>query len=144
MSCLVEHFWCIDGHHHTLADRSHPIPAVFKDFSGYNKPESYKHQKRSHRNMSADALQKHVGGLRSFLLAPWIKKRAMVSMRKHLITSIDFYVGELAAKRRYVRARNEDSSVSTASDDTSLCGEIGNYNYIWKIPNHVTLQDANE
>lgn len=36
---LHECLWYIDGHHHTFAGCSHPIPSIFKAFSGYNTPE---------------------------------------------------------------------------------------------------------
>jgi len=41
---LVDTFWSIDGHHDTFRARSHPIPAVFDCFSGYNVPEKSKHR----------------------------------------------------------------------------------------------------
>ena len=65
---LHECLWYIDRHHQMLADRSHPIPSIFKNFSGYNTPEVSKHRKRVHTNMSADELKKHANDLKKFLL----------------------------------------------------------------------------
>ena len=199
--------WYLDGHHQTFADRSHPIPSIFKRFSGYNTPELAKHRKRSHVNMNADVLKKHASSLKSFLLSPWMKKDCWAVMKtaiEELTATIEFYVYELAEKNRAVKKHS--GTLEVASDELSfrvlevtndspvvlksltealqskqvyepifirdfapvdrrdrytyvrllerglpvkcvLCtksfgASIGNYQYIWKIPMHVTLECA--
>ena len=68
--------WYVNGHHHTFADRYHPIPSLFEGFTGYNTPEL---SKRSHANLNADTLRSHAGSLNNFLLCPWMKKQGWVT-----------------------------------------------------------------
>ena len=53
VSVMVDAFWYIDGHHKTLADRSHSVPDMFQRFSGYNTPEVHKHKKKVTENMKS-------------------------------------------------------------------------------------------
>ena len=71
---LCNALWYIDGHHHTFQEAGCPIPAMFKEFTGYNKPEASKHRKRSAVNMDAKALQQHATALKEFLVSSWIKR----------------------------------------------------------------------
>ena len=64
----------IDGHHAAFETRSLPIPAVFKQFSGYNTPELSKHRKRKVGNMSYDILISHVSCLKECLLSSWMQQ----------------------------------------------------------------------
>ncbi len=115
VSQLQESLWYLDGHHQTFADRSHPIPSIFKRFSGYNTPELAKHRKRSHVNMNADVLKKHAS---SFLLSPWMKKDCWAVMKtaiEELTAAIEFYVYELAEKNRAVKKHS--GTFEVASDE---------------------------
>ena len=120
---LQECLWYIDGHHQTLADRSHPIPSIFQKFSGYNCPELSKHRKRSHTNMNADILTKHASSLKSFLLSPWMKRERWATMRKaieELTEAIEFYVFELGEKNRAMKRHHSGTCVEVASDDLAF------------------------
>ena len=66
ITALRDCLWYVDGHHQTLADRSHPIPAIFEAFKEYNVPELAKHRKRSHTNMNSDVLKKLATSRSSF------------------------------------------------------------------------------
>jgi len=98
--------WYIDGHHQTFADRSHPIPSLFKSFVGYNTPELSKHRKRSHTNMSSDTLMKHALGLKTFLLSPWMKRPVWDTAKKgieDLTEAIESYCFHLDEKNKAVK-----------------------------------------
>ena len=43
---LRDTLWCVDRPHLTLSERGCTVPALFPQFSGYNKPEQHKHRKR--------------------------------------------------------------------------------------------------
>lgn len=53
---LTEILWYIDGHHHTLAERSCDIPVTFKEFTNYNRPDLHRHRKRSSVPLSGTVL----------------------------------------------------------------------------------------
>ena len=201
---LQETLWYIDGHHHSFADRSHPIPSIFKSFVGYNTPELSKHRKRSHTNMSSDTLKKHASCLKTFLLSPWMKRPVWNTIRKsieELTESIESYCFEknkavkihhdtpvvasddlaisllkvtndfpiilnpvcealkqtdcydtisvrdfAPVDRReryaYIRQLERGLSVRCVMITRSFGSNIGNYRFIWKIPEHVTLENA--
>ena len=44
--------WGIDGHEDTLAARACGVPPMFQHFKGYNRPETTKHRKRGHNNLT--------------------------------------------------------------------------------------------
>ena len=56
---LRDALWYIDGHHHTLADRSCDVPQVFEGFVEYNIPERSKHRKRSSSSLCAATLKSY-------------------------------------------------------------------------------------
>jgi len=45
--------WYIDGMHDTLNERSHKIPIIFSQFTGYKKPESHRHRKQAIQERSS-------------------------------------------------------------------------------------------
>ena len=47
IQALRDTLWYIDGSHGTLSERSCGVPEIFKQFTGYNKPEVSKHRKRA-------------------------------------------------------------------------------------------------
>ena len=52
LKALSDLLWYIDGHYHVCNQQSCPIPIVFKDFQGFNRPELHGHRKRESMNMS--------------------------------------------------------------------------------------------
>ena len=76
----------IDGHNHTVADRSCHVPQVFERFLEYNIPERSKHRKRSSSSLCAASLKSHSQSLfgnlqRSFCLRPgWNVLKAEVEV----------------------------------------------------------------
>ena len=204
---LHETLWYLDGHHQIFADRSHPIPSLFKGFIGYNTPELSKHRKRSHTNMSSDALKSHACCLKAFLLSPWIKKPVWDTLRKgieELTEAIESYCFELDEKRKamkvhhntpivadddlafsvlkvtkdfpiilnpiceavkekgcyepiavrdfapidrrkryaYVMQLERGLSVRCVMITRSYGSNIGNYRFLWRIPEHVTMENT--
>ena len=206
-SCL----WYLDGHHQTLANRSHPLPDIFKKFEGYNTPELSKHRKRSHTNMSIDVLKQHASSLKDSLLSPWMKQQKWQVVKKatqELAECIECYVSDLIEKNKSVKRHHQETMTAQAVATDNLVfkvvdftnsypavlkplvtvlegkgnyeyvfvndfapvdrrehftfirklekgipakcvlftksygSNIGNYLYIWKVPQHVTLESA--
>ena len=118
---LQETLWYIDGHHQSFADRSHPIPSIFKSFVGYNTPELSKHRKSSHTNMSSDTLKRRAGCLKTFLLSPWMKRPVWDTIWKAIeeLSPLKATVlTDLDAKNKAVKVHHDTPVV--ASDDLAF------------------------
>ena len=50
-------FLYIDGHHDCLKRQAFPVPCIFAQFSGYNRPELSKHRKREFTNLEKSTLR---------------------------------------------------------------------------------------
>ena len=59
VAALTDTFWYVDDIHKTLNDRSHSVPDMFLQFSGYNKPEVHKHNRKTTENMQSSNLKTH-------------------------------------------------------------------------------------
>ena len=84
--------WYINGHHQTLSDRSHRIPAIFEAFKDYNVPKLTKHCILTW--MQIIILKKHAGYLKEFLLSPWMKQQKCTTIKaatEQLAESVDGY-----------------------------------------------------
>ena len=76
LSTLRDALWYIDGIHDTLNERSCTVPAVFNQFTGYNKPEIHKHRKRACHSMSKEQLLSHSRALFTCLSNPfWAREK---------------------------------------------------------------------
>ena len=92
---LRDALWYIDGHHHTLADRSCHVSQVFEGYVEYNIPERSKHRKRLSLSLCAATLKSHSQNLfgnlqRSFWLRPgWNVLKAEEVLAKALAKYAD-------------------------------------------------------
>jgi len=114
---LCNALWYIDGHHHTFLEAGCPIPSMFKEFTGYNKPDTSKHRKRSAANMDAKFLQLHATALREFLVSSWIKQDQWKEMSENLhllVGSFDKHISHLAQNRQ----KTLDSASSSGANIT--------------------------
>ena len=108
---LRDVLWYIDGHHAAFKTRFLPIPAVFKQFSGYNTLEHSKHRKMKVGNMSNDILISHVSYLKECLLVSWMQQQrwcALWEIIDELATSLDNCTTYLHQQVRIVN-QNQDS-----------------------------------
>ena len=115
LSKVRDVLWYIDGHHAAFANRSLPIPEIFKQFSGYNTPELSKHWKRKVGNMSYDVLISYVGYLKECLLTSWMQQQRWSALRQtidELATSLDDYTTYLRQQSRIVKQKQDSLSVS--------------------------------
>ncbi len=72
VDAITDTLWYIDGHHETLQNRACSVPADFKEFQGYNKPELTKHRRRSAENiMCSGMLNNYSLRLNEYLMQPW-------------------------------------------------------------------------
>ena len=74
--------WHIDGSHSTLEERGYGVPALLKNFQGYNTPQNHRHRKRSHTNLSREMLVTHSQTLFSLLTKDFWSKPAWQDMKK--------------------------------------------------------------
>ena len=68
---ITDTLWYIDGHHDTLHSRSCSVPADFREFQGYNRPELTKHRRRLAENMCSGMLNSYSLRLNECLMQPW-------------------------------------------------------------------------
>ena len=68
---LRDALWYVDGSHSTLIERGCTIPALFRQFSGYNKSEQHKHRKRVPSSLSREVLLSHSQALFTTLHNPF-------------------------------------------------------------------------
>ena len=57
LQSLSNIFWYIDGHHDCLKRQGFPVPCIFAQFSGYNRPELSKYRKREFTNLEKSTLR---------------------------------------------------------------------------------------
>ena len=86
---LCNTLWYIDGHHHVLKSRSCPIPSMFSQFVGFNKPELSKHRKRSISNMSQEKLTECALQLQEHAWSSWMQHTNWQSFRDDLLSLIE-------------------------------------------------------
>lgn len=71
---LCKVLWYLDGHHQVFASRSCPIPALFSQFVGFNRPELSKHRKRSMSNLSRDKIDEFSTMLQDYSMSSWMQQ----------------------------------------------------------------------
>ena len=86
---LTDVFWYIDGQHKTLADRSHTVPDIFRQFSDYNLPEVYKHKKKATENMQSSNLKNHSSVLFRICGTAYMKSANWLIVRRNLLQLAD-------------------------------------------------------
>ena len=124
VTTIRDTLWYIDGHKHTLADRSCHIPVVFSAFEGYNKPERSKHRKRTASCLCADTLRSHSQRLYGNLQLPFWSGpswRGLKTEVELLAKAIAKYSETLNAKKSRINALHVSSApVRTIGDNLSL------------------------
>ena len=89
VNTLGDALWYVDGHHHTLHERGHGVPNLFKQFQGYNCPEKAKHRKRSHSSLSIELLDSHSQMLFDLAGKCFMKRMAWTSIREAVLRLAD-------------------------------------------------------
>ena len=84
MKVLTDALWYIDGHDSKLSERSCEVPVIFKQFSGFNKPEMSKHKKRSVSSLSGDVLRSHCQRLFSNLQPGFWDRRSWKVIKREV------------------------------------------------------------
>ena len=115
LSTLRDVLWYIDGMHDTLNERSCRIPAVFNQFTGYNKPESHKHRKRTCHNMSRDELLSHSQALFACLSNPFWSRQVWLPLKKdveQLSWSLASYADLLLDKRARIQLVHHSNEIT--------------------------------
>ena len=93
--------WYIDGHHHVFQERATSIPAVFRQFSGYNNPHLSKHRKRLTANISAEQLHEYALEITLMLHIHFFDRAEWLSFKGELILLSE----SLSAYARYLNQK---------------------------------------
>ena len=80
VNTLADTLWYIDGSHKAFADRSYPIPHMFEEFVGYNRPEMRKKRKRNYTNLKVDELEAHSSSLYTLASSSYLKRQKWQSV----------------------------------------------------------------
>ena len=111
---LRDALWYVNGSHSTLIERGCTIPALFRQFSGYNKPEQHKHRKRVPSSLSREVLLSHSQALFTTLHNPFWSRPLWSAVRndvEQLARTFASYADLLLSKR----ARMEEVHSSTGA-----------------------------
>ena len=120
---LCNTLWYIDGHHHVLKSRSCPIPSMFSQFVGFNKPELSKHRKRSISNMSQEKLTECALQLQEHAWSSWMQHTNWQSFRDDLLSlieSISSYSSYLQIRNKSMKLHHASTTPASFSDSTIL------------------------
>ena len=120
---LCNLLWYIDGHHSVLSSQSCPIPLLFSNFIGYNKPELSKHRKRSISNLSRDKLLEHASALQDHATSSWIQQPQWTTFKVSLIKlieSISSYASYLSIRNKAMKQHHSSPEPSVNFSNSSI------------------------
>lgn len=95
---LLDLLWYIDGHHHVFNQQSCPIPSVFADFQGFNRPELHGHRKRDSAKMSRVELEAYCQAVYHCFLSDYWKRDHWMGLKpevEQLVNSVSKYADSL-------------------------------------------------
>ena len=88
------------------------IPAIFHNFTGYNKPEKSKHRKRTIQNMSGNTIDSIASSLFRYLQSNYWKSSSFIEFRKQ----VKQLAGVLAQYSKYLQTQNKRMKVAHVSE----------------------------
>ena len=117
---LLDLLWYIDGHHHVFNQQSCPIPSVFADFQGFNRPELHGHRKRDSANMSRVELEAYCQAVYRCFLSDYWKRDHWMGLKpevEQLVNSVSKYADSLEEhSKRMKSVHSSEEPVRKVSD----------------------------
>ena len=99
-----------------MASRSLPVPALFRQFSGYNQPELRKKRKRDSTNLKEGELEALATSLFSLAGSAYMKRTAWRSFHDSLLKLADNF-------RKYAAYFKEQRDVVNENHAKNLCAK---------------------
>ncbi len=120
-----------------------PIPELFSTFVGYNVPDKSKHRKHEHCNLNYSTL---VIARKPFVQLDATSKVAWTYITKlpryEKLCVVDFCSVEPENKYVFVQDLKRGLTSPVMLYTCSLGSNLGNYDFVWRIPQGVTLEAA--
>ena len=117
INVVGECLWYLDGCHETMKERALGVPDEIKHLSGYNKPETHNHKRKTERSLDYKSLQEHSIAVFHLTSSSYMKSIEWTKIREILLRLADNmrrYADFLTCKK----AKVQQNHSRVFSDDT--------------------------